>query len=142
MMMEPIFSDIDRLGRSYLSTWVDTGSDEDKVNLSHHPGFGFWYRQGYNPLSIEECKPYVDGLRQKHESGGIFQRRYELAQVDPHAVNAKLYGADISRRCGPRGTPGYHHIEHLTDSFAVMPHHYETGWTGIIMVRDPARFGK
>jgi len=143
-IMAPVFREIDNLdgknrSKSYLTTWTDTGLCEPKVNLSHHPGLGFWFRQQYNPLTKEEASKLIGIVEEKHKASGITGRKYDLKEVTPEEINAKLYGANLTRNLGPRGTAGYNIEEKWDKPFAVMPNHYENGWTGIIMVRDPVK---
>jgi hypothetical protein len=140
-MMSPILSDIDKLGRSYLSTWTDTGMDKAKINTSHPPGIGFWYSQQFDPLDKKDADTYAKGLKAKHEAQGINGRNYETVERTAEEISSKLYGGieALTRRLGPKGTRGYDFVERPHAPFAVMPEHYETKWTGIMMVRDPEK---
>lgn len=138
-LMAPILEEIDLMGKSYLSTWVDTGRMEKKVNLSHFPGMGFWYGLGYDPLSMEEAGEVIDGLKSKHESSGIEGRKYGLEKMSPAKLNEKLKRNCLTRRLGPRSTKAYDFNEDYRGEFAIIPGHYENGWTGIVMIRDPEK---
>jgi len=86
---------------------------------------------------MKEAKKLIKHIELKHKSAEIFGRNYELLEVEPETISKKLYCKEFSRKLGPVGTSAANYTEKRIDPFAVMPNHYENGWTGIIMTRDP-----
>ncbi len=114
-------------GGSILTTWVDTGVHflgdviKPKTNFSHYPGATFWYGQGYRPISVDEAERILPAIQQFQEEHGV-KRTYNLSWST---------GGDIIKSTGQQILPP----EYDERIFSVLNKYYETGWTGIIMVK-------